>query len=298
MGPGHIRFSWLGLAGAAVLQLFVLGCEPRSIHEEPAPAEAASLIVRGDRLFIPARINGVETQALLDSGAEISFVDTAFAEQIGLVAVGTQTARGTGGEQQASFAKGVTLEAAGIRLEDRVVAVLDLSDIAERLIGAPLTLVIGRELFGAARFSIDIENGEIKTVSRDVAPKGVRLAMETHKGIQTFPVSVEGGAPAQADFDLGNGSEVLIGGDYADRTGLSAPERIVRRTKGGGIGGEIERDIVVLKELEIAGETFRDIEAAIDRTENAADVNIGVRLLRHFRMTVDFAENSLWLEPR
>ena len=269
----------------------------------PGPAAAAEdgahqLVVKGDRLFLTVRLNGAETQdALLDSGAELSLVDMAFAASAGLVTAGSETARGTGGEEEVSFAQGVTLEAVGLRLEDRAVAVLDLRPIAERVVGAPLSMVVGRELFDAARLAIDIPGSSIAVVSRGVDPPGVRLDMQTHKGLQTVPVSVEGNAPVQADFDLGNGNEVLVGAGFAERMGLLAPERIVGQKTGGGIGGEVIRDLVVLKKLELAGVTFNDVPAAIDRTDTAADLNIGVRILRQFRMTVDFAENTVWLEP-
>ncbi len=91
---------------------------------------------------------------------------------------------------------------------------------------------------------------------------------------------------------------MLIGAAYAERAGLLAPDRIVGQKSGGGIGGEVERDLVVLAELEVAGVSFRDVPAAIDRTDNAGDVNVGVRILRNFVITVDFAENAVWLEPR
>ena len=279
-----------------LLFVFLTPCaSPFAAANDPT---AGSLDVRGDRLFLPVRLNGVETgDALLDSGAEMSLVDSAFAARAGLATAGSETARGTGGEEEVTFAQGVTLEAAGLRLDDRPVAVLDLQPIAERVVGFPLTMVVGRELFDAARLAIDIEGGSIAQVGRDAEPAGVRLEMQTHKGLQTIPVSVEGDAPVQADFDLGNGNEVLVGAAYAERAGLLAPERIVGQKAGGGIGGQVQRDLVVLKELEIAGVTFRDVPAAIDRTDTAADVNVGVRILRHFRMTVDFAENAVWLEP-
>jgi hypothetical protein len=273
--------------------------EPGGATPEAAPAPAQTLIVRGDRLFLPARLNGIETRdALLDSGAELSLVDADFARRAGLATAGTETARGTGGEEEVTFAQGVTLEAGGILLENRTVAVLDLGDIAARVVGSPLTMIVGRELFDAARLFIDIQTATLAAVPRDGEPAGQRLATQTHKGLQTIPVTVEGGAPVQADFDLGNGNEVLIGAAYAERAGLLAPGRVTGQKTGGGIGGEVVRDLVVLKELEVAGVTFRDVPAAIDRSDNAADVNIGVRILRNFRITADFAENAVWLDPR
>lgn len=293
--------SVLGRALAIiVVAVLIQACSPE--REIASPSEVVStptLIVRGDRLFVAARINGVETtDALLDSGAEMSFLDKSFAEQVGLVTAGSETARGTGGEEEVTFAEGVTIEAAGLTLENQTVAVLDLSDISSRVVGYPVSIVVGREIFDAARLKVDIEASSIEAIARDADPVGVMLPMETHKGLQTIPASVEGGEPVQADFDLGNGNDVLIGADYAERVGLSAPERIVGQKAGGGIGGEVMRDMIVLRELEIAGVTFHDVPAAIDRTDTAADLNVGVRILRKFVITTDFSQNAVWLQER
>ena len=55
---------------------------------------------------------------------------------------------------------------------------------------------------------------------------------------------------------------------------------------------------MLLATLEVAGTTFYDVPAAIDPTATASDANIGVRILRNFVLTVDFSENTVWLEPR
>jgi hypothetical protein len=102
----------------------------------------------------------------------------------------------------------------------------------------------------------------------------------------------------QAVFDLGNGREVLIGRAFAERLGLTAPGRIVERRSGGGLGGARDQDIVVLRNLRLAGREFRDVPAAIDPGESASDINIGTSILRHFVITTDFPERAVWLEPR
>ena len=66
----------------------------------------------------------------------------------------------------------------------------------------------------------------------------------------------------------------------------------------GGVGGEVERKIVRLRTLEIAGRAFADVEAAVDEAENAGALNIGVRVLRKFRITTDFEARTIWLDPR
>ena len=262
-----------------------------------APAAAEPLELFNGRLFVEATLNGEPVRALLDSGAEMTVLDDDYAAARGLAAEGSATGRGSGAETfEARFVRGATIAAAGVTLADRTVAVFDLDEVARRLVGRDLDMVLGRDLFDAARLRIDIEGGTIAVCADE--PRGARLPVTDRRGIPTVPVSIEGEPPVQADFDLGNGSGVMVGRAYAARLGLTAPERIVGRASGGGLGGAVERDRVVLRSLVVAGREYRDVPAAIDPAEDAVDLNIGTSILRDFVITTDFAEGAVWLEPR
>lgn len=263
-----------------------------------AVAATTPLTVRGDRIFLPARFNGVETEAVLDSAAEASFVDDEFAVKIGAERGRPVVARGSGGAAPAHLVKGVRIEAAGQTLSGVTIGVTDLDDVGARLFGHRLDAIVGRELFDAARLSIDIESGCLAVVPRGAHPPGKLLKLASYHGIETVKVSIEGQPPVWAEFDLGNGSDVSIGKAYAERIGLRGPGRVVGREPGGGIGGKVDRDVVVLTSLTIAGVTFRNVRATIDSQPGAADANIGVKLLRHFRIVTDFAQKAVWLQPR
>ena len=261
-----------------------------------ALAAASVLTVRGDRLFLPARINGVAVEAALDSGAEATIVDDDVARRAGMPDGRAVTARGSGGSADARLVPHGRVEALGLTLPDVTIAVIDLDDVGDRLFGGRLEAIVGRDLFDAARIAIDIDRATIATASRAQSPHGVRLPLVARRGIETVPVSIEGRRRVRADFDLGNGSDVLIGRAYADRIGLT--KRVFARESGGGIGGSVRRRIVMLRSLRIAGTTFRNVRAAIDDQPHAADANIGVRLLRRFRIVTDFPRRSVWLQPR
>ena len=266
----------------------------------PARAKADAttpLHVAGDRLYLAAVINGIAVDALLDSAAETSIVDAAFAARLGLSGDETVTARGTGAATAAAtLVRGVTIDVAGLRLRPRAVAVIDLADIARRLTRGPLPLVLGRELFDAARLAIDIDAARLAVVSRTAAPPGVRLPLTARRGIETVPVTIEGHA-ANADLDLGNGGTVLVGAAFAARHGLltGRPSGVIA---GGGIGGATVQTSFTLRSLEIAGTRFADLPVAIDTSPTASDANVGVRLLRRFGLTTDFAARSVWLDYR
>lgn len=260
-------------------------------------ASAEPLEMFNNRLFVEVDVNGIPTRALLDSGAEMSILDDDFAARAGLAGSGSATMHGSGaGTMEARFAENVAVRAAGEDLRQRV-AILDLGDVSDRLIGRPLDMILGRELFDRTRLRLDISGGTIEPAPAG-EPAGARLALGDHRGIPTIEAAVEGQTPVQTVFDLGNGSEVMVGRAYAERIGLTAPDRIVERRSGGGLGGAQQRDIVILRSLNVGGREFRDVPAAIDLGETASDLNIGTSILRHFLITTDFAGRAVWLEPR
>ena len=254
------------------------------------PAEP--LIVDNGRLFISAKVNGVATEALLDSGAEASLIDPTLAAEAKLPDGQAVTMKGSGGSTTARFVEGVPVEALGLKVQGEGIVVMDMSDLSQRLIKRPTRAIVGRELFDAARLRIDLQGGTIEVVDRAMVPVGKSLPLTEHAGIEAMPVSVNG-IPAQAEFDLGNGSDPMISRTMANRLGL----KVAGKKAGGGIGGEIQRDVVTIPQLELAGARFRNVTATIDDQPSANDMNIGTSILRNYLITTDFQQRSLWLEP-
>jgi hypothetical protein len=94
-------------------------------------------------------------------------------------------------------------------------------------------------------------------------------------------------------LDFGNGTGVMISKELAAQLGLKP----VGRLKGGGIGGEIERAMVVIPELSLAGLEFRNVEASVDATSGRAELNVGTPILKYFVVTADFKGRAAWFEP-
>lgn len=271
------------LAGAAALWL-------------PAARRLTGLSLVADRIYVTATIDGRTTEALLDSGAEMTVLDTAFAARLGLRGGTAATARGTGAATaDAVLVGGVTVDVAGLTLRSPTVAVIDLADISARLAHRRIDAIIGRDLFDAARLDVDLARGRLRVVPGGVTPPGVRLPLTERRGIETLPVLIEG-RRAQADFDLGNGGRVLVGGPFA--AALLNDGRATSTIGGGGIGGETQQRTLTLRELIVAGRRFTDVPAAVDASPTAAQANLGVRILRNFGIVTDFAARAVWLDPR
>ena len=257
-----------------------------------APLSAEPLIFDNGRLFIQARINGMPAEALLDSAAEATLVDPQLAKVAKLGEGQEIDIRGSGGVAKARIVEGVSLEAIDIKVTPEAVVITDLSELSSRLIKRSTVLVMGRELFDAARLQIDIAKGTIAQVPASEVPPGKLLILTPHAGVESLPVTVNG-LQAQAEFDLGNGSEVLISRAMANRLGL----KVAGTKTGGGIGGQVNRDLVVLKRLDVAGQSFQDVPAAIDDQPSANDLNVGTSILKSFLITTDFKQRSIWLQP-
>ena len=227
---------------------------------EPSPPSRTYKLTQGrdTRLLLAASVNGTSVVALLDSAAETTILDRNFAARLKLGRGTAVSGQGSGQSSfEASIVEGVTLAAVGLRLPNQTVAVADLSDVSSRLVGHRLDVILGREIFDAARLRVDIARGSIAVVSATSAPTGVRLELRTEHGIETLPARVEDGETVAATFDLGNGSLALLGAGFAARAHLLTDGRQVGSESGGGLGGAATRQVVTLRSLEVAGRRFR-----------------------------------------
>jgi len=256
-------------------------------------AEALPLKVVHGRLYVEASVNGQATEALLDSGAEMSLVDPRLARTAGIGAGQAVAIRGTGGKAPARIASGVRLAALGVDLGVREVVVTDLSEISGRLLRRDTRFVLGREFFDSGRFQIDIPAGRIEQLPAGRQALGVRLPLSTRQGIEEIPVRLSG-HEVHATLDFGNGSEAIVTRVLWDRMKLRS-----RGTRqGGGIGGPRHRHLVVLPALTIAGTALHGLEATVDEDDLGDHLNIGTSVLKTFLVTTDFPGRAVYLHLR
>jgi hypothetical protein len=287
------------LAAILLIVLASVGAGRTTAAQQGATGTYPLTLTRGSRLLVAAMINGHPVEALLDSAAEATLIDPRLAHELNLAPGTAAAGQGSGAQGfEAQLIDGVQLEVFGVTLKNQTVATTELGDVGQRLLGRSLEVILGREIFDAARLQIDIAGRRVTVLPEDSKPPGVRLELTTEHGVETVPVRVEGGAPLRATFDLGNGSQVLVGTALAQRLHLLSDGRGIRTEEGGGLGGRTQRQVVELHSLELAGRIFADVPAAIDTQPSASDVNVGVAVLQHFLITTDFARHVVWLQPR
>lgn len=270
-------------------------------HTDPLGFE----LFAGTRILIPATVNGVATPVMLDSGAETTVLDKAYAESLGIRPTGMVAAVGTGGRDVAELASGVTVRVGAVELKDMTVALLDLKPIAAA-IGRPLPAVLGKEVLNALTVQLDFAGKTITfhdPAQFRPAPGAVAVPVTNVTGVHAIPASIEGGKPVLMDFDLGNGQPLVVSPNYWKPQGMLA-DRPTSKTMSGAVGGTRTRNIATVKTLTLAGVTLHDIPATfVDEDNSALNTghtfgNIGMPILSRFELTTDYARNRILLKPR
>jgi hypothetical protein len=257
----------------------------------------------GTRIYIPAKVNGRDVEVLLDSGADATVLDKGFAESVGRKTLGAGVATGSGGEQEQGYAKDVHVSIGNMTLDLPTVGTTDLASVGKR-IGIPLPVVLGQEVFLQSIVDIDPSGPTIDF--HDPAtfrpPLGaVMVPLEPLGSLREVPVSVEGLPPAPMLFDLGNGGYMSLTPAYWQAHHLLAGRRSSTRSSG-AVGGEQINRVATLKSVRFAGIMFHDVptEFTAPNVEINSDReagNIGMPLLKRFRMMIDFQNNRMFVIP-
>ncbi|QSQ17107.1 retropepsin-like aspartic protease [Myxococcus landrumensis] len=258
-----------------------------------------------NRVYIPAQVNGRATPVLLDSGAAMTVVDAAYARELGLKVQGQIAAVGSGGQAQAQFASGVDITLGDLRLTGLTVVVIDLAEVA-RQIGHPLPVILGKEAFNQLVVDVDFPNRRIafhESASFKAPPRAVRLPLvESAGGQRAVQLSIEGRPAVPVLFDVGNGGALSLFPAYWQQADLLKGRRS-SKTLSGAVGGLRERDVAILKSIEFAGVTLRNVPTVFDDAGNSISTsdrlagNVGLAVLARFRMITDYATDTLMLVP-
>lgn len=259
-------------------------------------------LYRGNRVVVRGSINGHADDFILDTGASATTVDRAYAKSIGLPPGTKVEGRGAGGPIEAEIVPNVTLEIGGMRFEGLTVAVMDLQPVAQA-IGRPMPVIVGGELFNNAAIGID---WDAKTLTFTPSGKFVPTADAreiklTRRGpFHYVDVSVAGLPVTSALLDLGNGGTISLPSDYWTKHEALAKLPYAESQRG-GVGGMKPARAVTLPAATFGGSTFRDIPAILgpdsENKEAAHDSNVGIGMLRPFKVTLDLGASRVFLTP-
>lgn len=255
---------------------------------------------RGPAVVVEASVNGRPVRALVDSGAQYSVIDAAFAAKLGLPGAfaAPMIAYGVGGKPQ--LGRGVSLDVGvgALALPGMRAAVLDLGPIAGGL-GLSVPFVLGQDLLSEVVADIDFPSRRVRFVHPDAyqTPPGAFAVPARRKGRALLAqVSVEG-APLEPVLDTGASSALVLAHDVAEEAGLLSG-REVRPASSLVLGGVAMGRMVTVSTLAFGGEVMRDVQVQIYQRQPMPGFPsglLGVGALRRFRAVLDHGRGQLHL---
>lgn len=299
------------LAVGAIIAASGLAPAQARDHQPAPPAvtlNARSQIIpfelfRGNRIVAEAKLNGHETDVLLDTGASVTTIDSAYARSIGLPHGLKIAGHGAGGVVDAELVSGLRLDVGSVRLDKLNAGVLDLGAVS-RSIGRPIHVVLGRDFFNSAVVSIDWATSRLNIRSRDAfkaAPGAIEVPLSRNGPFNTIAISVAGARPIKALLDLGSGAALALPRTYwAGRRELTSLRYAEGRS--GGVGGIHPARSVLVPEVMLAGRKFANVPTSLSEVGNDDDptqmANVGIGLLKEFSVDLDLGRDRIFLTPR
>lgn len=282
----------------------------------PASSHAMPFEIGSNKPFVQVTVNGSAPQwFILDTGCSgASIVARECADRLKLergaeskVDVGAGSGASVG---LSTVTQVLTLETLGETLSVAEPRVLPLAHVA-RLEGRRVDGLIGADFLSRHVVEIDYAKRLI-TVRNNTGltpPPGatvVPLNLDTGWPVATGTITTRGGSavPCRLIIDTGVRGTVILFRPFSEKHGLFGLSGSLRdAVVGGGVSGLSRADVVRLDGLTIGSQSFPQAIAGFSRdtsglfTLDALDGIVGGELLRRHRVTFDYPNGRMILEP-
>lgn len=254
-----------------------------------------------NHIFIPVVVNGREQLWVIDTGAGMSVLDMAFAEEMGLELEGDMKGVGAAGTVDVSFANLPPYELEGIRFKGQAVAVIDMSELLRR-IGIETVGILGFDFLSRFVTKVDYANELVSFYdpeSFEYKGDGHELDVHIKESVFETQATLDGAHSGTWLFDLGAGTTHLETA-YAVREGYTEKHGVLGM--GHGAGNEVLRKVVKADSMQFAGFTVYKPKISFgyggtDTTLTADKIGIlGNTLFRDFVLYVDYANERVIVE--
>jgi hypothetical protein len=244
---------------------------------------------------------------ILDTGSGGISLDSTTVKYFGLNPVpSTRTIRGIAGIRMVSFLYNHTLHLPGLSIDSLNFHVNDYS-ILNAVYGERIDGIIGYSVINRYILKVDYDSMEIEFWSRGSIkyPKGGFLLRPV---INTLPVQsarVKDGKVINARFlyDMGAGLNMMLSTDFLKDSSLLGRKRKLFPKVAEGLGGKIDMNMTVIKEIKIGPYKFRSVPIYVfDDIYNVTSYPylgglIGNDILRRFNVILNYEHRDIYLVP-
>jgi hypothetical protein len=260
------------------------------------------IFLRGQLVGYPDTLNFI-----LDTGSGGISLDSATANYLKLKPIPSEkTIRGIGGIRTVSFVNNQKLKL-GTLTVDSLDFHINNYDILTAVYGERIDGIIGYSLLKRFIFKIDYDSSKIDIYSKGTLkyPRGGYLFKPL---ISTLPIQsarVKDNKTIQSRFlyDIGAGLCMMLSNDFIDDSMLLSKKRKRYFKEAEGLGGKIDMQMSVIKEVKLGPYRFRNVPIYIFKDEyNVTSYPflgglIGNDILRRFNCILNYDKRDFYLIP-
>lgn len=267
-------------------------------------------VYRTRHVWVKASVNGGPPEDfLVDTGASLTVIDSAFAARRGIATEGQIGVTGAGAAGGASFSAVDSIvvagEGGGVVIGHQKVAVLGLNPHLEPFFWRPIAGVLGYDFISRFVMEVDYDRG-VMTLHDPKTFRGTGLGA-------AVPMTMAGNIPVvkarldsvEGEFrlDVGSGSPVDMHSPFVRKHDLHAKAGKSFQVTGGGFGGTFTSTLCRMKSFAIGPYQWKDPIVVLSQattgglaSEDYAG-NIGNQILERFKVTFDYDRRVVYLQP-
>ena len=305
----------LGLAVTSVA-----GAQSSRAPDAPHAATTVPFLLEDARLYVPVRLllgahGGAERWFILDTGAQPTLLDAALADSMGVHVTPAGTTTGAGrGVTRVGDAGPLTLDLSGLSFGPVPVRIAPLDSLLGATSGRDIPGIIGSRFFREHVVALDFDSLTVRVSDprtfvppRDAAAVPLQVEGDIPYARGWLTTSDGRRVPLRMLVDLGAKSTLLLTEPFIRARHLeSAFAARVESPLGAGMGGPTRYAFARASLLEIAtsGVPLRMPQALVGLSVGGTlrsaqyDGLLGADFLGRFRVTLDYARQRMYLEPR
>jgi hypothetical protein len=263
----------------------------------------------GGIILVQALLNDIPDTLnfILDTGCGGISLDSATCSKYNVKQQPTDTTiTGMGAAHKVNFAFNQTLHLPGLTINGLNFHINDYA-ILSSVYGQKIDGLIGYSFFSRYIVNINFDSSWIKVYSPGEIkyPKEGTLLHPVFNSLPTETIEVKDARKINFNFyfDLGAGLCFLMSRDFAKDSSIVLSRRRQVVTEAQGMGGRLQMNLTVIKQLKIGSYKFRNVPTYIfDDEYNVTNYPfigglIGDDLLRHFNLTINYPNNEIHLLP-
>ena len=244
---------------------------------------------------------------ILDTGSGGISLDSLTATYFGLKGgPSDRTIRGIAGIRNVRFLNNRTLHLTGLNIDSLNFHINDYS-ILHAVYGERIDGIIGYSVLSRYIVKIDYDSSRVEFWSKGAIkyPRGGFLLRPLINTIPVQQVRVRDGRAVTARFlyDMGAGLNMMLSTDFLKDSSLLDKKRKMYMKEAEGLGGKIDMQMTVVKEVKLGPYKFRNVPVYVfDDTYNITSYPylaglIGNDILRRFNVILNYERRDIYLVP-